>query len=140
MSATPRIGPRSLVLFDVVVEIGTGIGLVVAPALVIRLLLGTAARGDAVAVARVAGFALIALCVACWPSRAQPQPGPASILGLLIYNVLVALYLGYLGAFRHVEALALWPAVALHAAVALLLLSTWRKAPWRSTVTPATRS
>jgi len=116
---------RNLVLVAAVLEMGGGLGLMVAPAVVVGLLLGTVARGDAVAVTRIAGFALVALGVACWPSREQAELRPA-MLALLIYNALVALYLGYLGAIRHVEAIALWPAVALHAAVALLLGSRWR--------------
>jgi len=53
------------------------------------LLLGEEFVGVAVAVARVAGIALIGLGVACWP-------GPP-IVGMLIYGAAVALYLAHLG-------------------------------------------
>ena len=46
--------------------------------------------------------------------------------GMLIYNVLVALFLAYLGAVAHMEGVLLWPGVALHAVVAVLLVLTFR--------------
>jgi hypothetical protein len=45
---------------------------------------------------------------------------------MLIYNLLIALYLGYLGTVAHVAGSLLWPAVALHAGVAAALLWTGR--------------
>ena len=45
---------------------------------------------------------------------------------MLTYNVLIALYLAYLGTIRHLEGLLLWPGAALHTVVALLLVWTWR--------------
>ena len=45
---------------------------------------------------------------------------------MLIYNVLIALYLAHLGKVGHLGGLLLWPGVALHAVVALLLVWTWR--------------
>jgi hypothetical protein len=42
------------------------------------------------------------------------------------YNALIALYLAWLGIVGHMGGLLLWPAAALHAVVALLLLWTWR--------------
>ena len=44
---------------------------------------------------------------------------------MLFYNVLIASYLAWLGAIGHREGLLLWPAVALHAVVALLLVKAW---------------
>ena len=45
---------------------------------------------------------------------------------MLTYNALVALYLACLGTVAHMGGVLLWPAVALHAAVALLLVWTRR--------------
>ncbi len=45
-----------------------------------------------------------------------------------VYNALIALYLGYLGAFQHASGLLLWPAVLLHAVVAVLLVRNERSA------------
>jgi hypothetical protein len=46
---------------------------------------------------------------------------------MLTYNALIALYLAYLGTLGHLRGFLLWPAVALHAVVAALLVWTWRK-------------
>lgn len=88
-------------------EAATGAALLVAPSLVGQLLLGVELTGAAVPVARVAGIALIALGVACWP-------GPPRA-GMLAYSAGVTLYLGYLGLAGGLGGVLLWPAVALHA-------------------------
>ena len=74
-----------------------------------RLLLGEQLAGVAIPVARVAGIALIALGIACWP-------GPP-LLGMVTYGALVTLYLAYLG----LTGALLWPAVILHALLTALL-------------------
>ena len=53
---------------------------------------------------------------------------------LLIYNALIALYLAYLGASGKASGPLLWPVVAIHAAVALLL--AWTARNRRSLATP----
>jgi hypothetical protein len=45
---------------------------------------------------------------------------------MLIYNALVSVYLTYLARVGHVEGPLLWPAIALHGVVALLLVWIWR--------------
>lgn len=130
------MNPRTLVGVCAVVETATGLGLTVVPALVLSLLLGTTAKGEAIAVARVAGIALLALGFACWPGQKHAEPGPGPFRGLLVYNGLVAFYLGHLGAFRHATGFLLWPAVAFHLVVALLLLRAWRTGN-RTSTTPA---
>jgi hypothetical protein len=67
---------------------------------------------------------LLALGLACWPGPQHVASGWAAFRGMLTYNVLVALYLTHLGAVGHLAGLLLWPAVALHAAVALSLIWT----------------
>ncbi len=95
--------------------------LLIVPALVGRLLLGAELSGVAVVVARVAGIALLALGVGCWP-------GPAS-LGMLTYNALATAYLGWLAAGGQWAGPLLWPAVGLHAALTVLLCRAWLKKP-----------
>jgi hypothetical protein len=101
-----------------VVEAATGVALVVVPSLVVRLLLGAELIGVATPAARVLGIALIALGVACWPGR------PA-LWGMLIYGAAVTLYLSYLGIRGNWVGPLLWPAVALHAVLTLLLARAW---------------
>ncbi|WP_320411486.1 hypothetical protein [Candidatus Contendibacter odensensis] len=92
--------------------------LLMVPSLVGRLLLGAELIGIALPVARVAGMALIGLGVACWPGLA--------LAGMLTYSAGVALYLAYLGIGGEWVGPLLWPGVALHAVMALLLVWTWR--------------
>ena len=87
-------------------EAVTGVALLIVPSLVGRLLLGEELSGVALPVARVAGIALIALGVACWP-------GPPRV-GMLIYSAAVTLFLAYVGLTGGGGVL-LWPAVVLHA-------------------------
>ena len=100
-----------------VAEAATGVAVSVVPSLVGWLLLGTELTGVAIPVARVTGIALIALGFACWP-------GPA-LLGMLIYSALVTLYLLYLGIRGEWVGPLLWPALALHAILTLLLVRSW---------------
>jgi hypothetical protein len=95
-------------------EAATGLALLIVPSLVGRLLLGEELTGIAIPVARVAGIALIALGVACWP-------GPPRV-GMLIYSAAVTLYLAYGGLAGALTGILLWPAVLLHATLTALLI------------------
>src|SRR4249920_2946471 len=113
-----------ILAFAAVVEAATALAVLVAPTLVVQLLLGMEAAGVGVLLGRCFGIALIALALACWPGRQRVESGSPAARAMLTYNLLVALYLAYLGAL-HAGGLLLWPAVALHAAVALLLVRAW---------------
>jgi hypothetical protein len=109
------------------VELGTGLALTINPAIVVRLLLGAEATGVAQVVARCFGIALLALGLAWRPGGPRAEGRSSALLSVLVYNALIALYLGYLGTAGHREGMLLWPAVALHAAVALALAWTARR-------------
>lgn len=104
---------KKLLIITGVAEAATGVALVVAPVLVGRLLLGADLAGVSVVVARVAGIALLALGVGCWP-------GPAS-LGMLTYSTLATAYLARLAIGGEWVGPLLWPVVGLHAAITILL-------------------
>ena len=80
---------KKVLIFAAVAEAATGLALLIVPSLVGQLLLGEELTGVAIPVARVAGIALIALGIACWP-------GPP-LVGMLTYSAVVTLYLAYLG-------------------------------------------
>ncbi|MDF9907265.1 UNVERIFIED_ORG: hypothetical protein OKW15_005221 [Pseudomonas reinekei] len=110
---------KGLLVFAAIIEAATGVALILAPSLVGQLLLGIELTG---VIVRVAGIALIALAVACWP-------GPA-MLGMLIYNAAVALYLAYVGFSGESSGVLLWPVVILHAVMTVLLICAMtRKIP-----------
>src|SRR5947208_3270231 len=119
---------KNLLLFAAVLEICTGVSLMVVPVLVCDLLLGAPLAGAGLAVGRCFGIALIALGVACWTGTEHAKSGSAAARAMLIYNALIALYLSYLGVIGHVSGLLLWPAAALHAAVAVALVVTSARA------------
>ena len=108
---------RKVLTFAAVFEAATGLALLIVPLLVGRLLLG-AELTDAIPVARVAGIALIALGVCCWP-------GSTALCGMLTYGVLATLYLAYLGVNGEWVGLLLWPAVVLHGILTVLLARAW---------------
>jgi hypothetical protein len=106
-----------------VAEALTGVALMAAPSIVGRLLLGTEFSGVTVAVARVAGIALVALGVACFSGGAAGR----GLTGMLTYSVLVTLYLVYLGLGGEWVGSLLWPAAALHAVLTAFLVIAWLK-------------
>jgi hypothetical protein len=117
---------RRVLGFAAVVELGTGLVLIVDPAIVVGLLLGAEVSGVGAPLARCFGIALLALGLACWPSGQRAGSGPPAFRAMLTYNALIALYLACLGSVGRGRGPLLWPAVALHAVVALLLVWTWR--------------
>jgi len=104
---------KRVLVLAAVGEAATGVALLIAPSLVGWLLFGEELVGVALPVARVAGIALIALAVACWP-------GPPRV-GMLTYSTVVMLYLAYVGFAGGLTGVLLWPAVVLHAVLTALL-------------------
>jgi hypothetical protein len=128
VSETSRNTLRRTLAFAAVVELGTGLVLMIDAARVVTLLLGTEVFGAGMLLARCFGIALLALGLACWPRGQRAESGSPAFRAMLTYNVLIALYLAYLGTVGHLRGVLLWPAVGLHAVVALLLVGTWRDA------------
>ena len=112
---------KKLLILTGVAEAATGVALMVAPGLVGRLLLGADLAGVSVVVARVAGIALLALGVGCWP-------GPAA-LGMLTYNAVGTGYFAHLALGGEWAGPLLWPVVGLHALITILLGRAWLMCP-----------
>ena len=100
----------------------TGLFMLASPWLFGQLILGADFSGPALALGRIGGAAMFALGLASWPSSATATP---AFRALLIFNVLATLYLGYLGGAAKMEGVLLWPAVTVHAALAILLALGW---------------
>jgi hypothetical protein len=103
-----------LLKLTAVLELATGLALLILPSLAGRLLLGAELTGVAIPIARVTGIALVGLGVACWPNW-------TALCGMLTYSTLVTVYLTYLGIRGELVGPLLWPAVALHAVLTVLL-------------------
>ena len=112
---------RKILMFASVAEAGTGFALLALPSLVIALLVGAEITDLATLLGRILGVALVALGLACWPSRQRAQPSSTAFWAMLTYSTFVAGYFGYVGAVLHLAGPLLWPAVAVHAVVTLLL-------------------
>jgi len=104
---------KKVLIFAAVGEAATGLALLIVPSLVGQLLLGEELTGVAIPVSRLAGIALMALGITCWP-------GPP-LVGMLTYSTIVTLYLAYLGFAGGLTGVLLWPAVVLHVILSALL-------------------
>jgi hypothetical protein len=109
-------------------EAGVGLVLLIYPSIVVRLLFAAEIAGAGVVMSRIAGISLIALGIACWPARVAIW----APCGMLTYSLLATLYLIYLGLGGQWVGKLLWPAVAVHVVLAILLARAWfteRKTP-----------
>ena len=109
-----------VVAFCALAELVIGLLLLAVPNLIVSLLFAPPPSASLVPVARVAGIALIALGLACWPSR--HHVAAATFRALLSYNALVAAYLACLTVGSEMKGLLLWPVVGLHALMSVLLV------------------
>jgi hypothetical protein len=114
---------KKVLILTALAEGMTGLALLLVPSFVGWLLFGESLTGVGILAGRVAGIALIALSVACWP-------GPPAV-GMLIYSAVVALYFASLGFAGGMTGILLWPAAVLHLVLTALLA--------RSMKSPATR-
>jgi hypothetical protein len=80
--------------------------------------------GPALALARVGGFDLLLLGIACWPRVEATVP---RLLAMVIYNVLATVFLGYLRFGSESVGLLWLPAIAVHAVLAILFIGVWWK-------------
>jgi hypothetical protein len=99
-------------------EAGIGIGLLAVPSVVAELLFGATLDAPAsLTVGRVAAVALLALGVACWLARYDPQSCVTRgvVSAMVLYNLGAAVILGAAGIQSQPAGIALWPAVILHA-------------------------
>lgn len=116
---------KPLFIATTVIEAGAGLALIVSPALAASILIGVPfdTPADSV-VGRVAGAALLALALACWRARTDElsQARSGIVSGMLLYNAVAVLVLADAGIVLHLSGIGLWPAVVLHAAMAVWCL------------------
>jgi hypothetical protein len=113
---------KRLLIVAAVSEAVAGLILLVNPPIVIRLLFNSEIDSAGVSMSRITGIGLISLGVACWPVRDTSR----AFFGMSTYGLLAALYLAYLG-FNGRVGFLLWPAVAIHTALSILLVLAWLK-------------
>jgi len=104
----------------------TGLILIVSPSLFAWLILGTELSPAGNALGRLAGIAMIGAGLAAWwPFSATVCSTTAAVPGFTIYNLFATIYLAYLGIAGQLVGILLWPAVALHAVLLVLLGRHW---------------
>jgi len=101
----------------------TGLILLLSPALFGWLVLGAELSEPGQALGRLTGIALLGFALTSWP---HPPAGSVT-RALLAYNVLATVYLAYLGIEGKVGGILLWPAVALHIGLSILLARAWQE-------------
>ena len=103
-----------------VFEVATGIALAATPSLFAELLAGAALEEPAaLAIARLAGLALIALGGACWLAR-NDRGGPAGhalLAAMTFYNATVIVLLAVMALGEGLAGPLLWPGLAAHVAL-----------------------
>jgi hypothetical protein len=111
-----------LLVVTALAEAGIGLLLLVVPWAPLALLLGVAeASPESILLARLLGAALFAIGVGCWLGRSDTL-GPSQrglITGALGYDAAVAALLVYARLSLNLVGIALWPAVVLHAMLAI---------------------
>ena len=114
---------KNLLIVTALLEGGGGAALMAVPTLMVPLLIGAAP--DHLVLARLVGAALLALGSVCWLAR--NRAGRGLIVSLLVYNVTSVAVLGYAGLALKWSGIGLWPAVALHVALAMWCLLSLRR-------------
>ena len=102
-------------------EAATGVALTLFPQVVAQLLFGADAAGAGLPLARIAGMALLALGIACWPKAGAGDGAGRARTALLVYSALATIYLGVLAMDGELRGALLWPAVVVHLVVIVLL-------------------
>ena len=120
---------RKLLIVTALVETPIGLMLLASPALVVPFLLGSSLEAPAaLVVARLAGAALLSMGGACWLAR---DDGPSRarrglVAAMLLYNSVAAAVLASAGAGVRLVGVLMWPAVALHAVLAVWCIACLR--------------
>ena len=112
---------RVVMRLGVAIELVIGLTLLVIPGVVIRTLIGADGGTTSTIVGRVLGGALVALGIAGASGRIRTPERPI-VLAYVVYNVSAATILAAASVAGTASGILLWPVVAVHALLALVLL------------------
>ena len=112
---------RRIVMAAAWLEIVVGAIFVVAPDVPCVLLFDSKPEGIGSPLARWIGISLFALGLACLPAK-PTEPNRRAVMGLFVFNGGLVVLLVCFGAFGAVHGFLLWPVVALHAIITVMLL------------------
>ena len=120
---------KKLLIVTALLETVTGLALLLSPPLIAAVLLDASLDAPAaLVVGRMAGAALLSLGGACWLAR---NDGPNRALrglvaAMLLYNCAAVAVLANAGAGVRLVGVLMWPAVALHSALAVWCIACLR--------------
>ena len=123
---------KRLLIVIAMIELGAGFALLCCPSATVALLVGSGLdTSAAVTLGRVAGAALCALGLACWLARDDTQSRAARglVSAMALYNLGVVIILGSAGLGSQSVGIVLWPAVILHAVMAVWCVACLRRSP-----------
>ena len=120
---------NGLLMTTALIEAVTGVALVVRPSVLLTILLGSSLdTPTGLAIARVAGTALLSLGVACWFARddGQSRAGNGLVAAMLLYDLGVVEVLAAARFGSGLSGVAFWPAVGLHTGMAVWCVACLR--------------
>jgi hypothetical protein len=127
---------KTVVMVSAWLEIVAGASFLTALDVPCRMLFAATPQGVGIPLTRFAGVALVALGIACLPSKAV-LPRRSAVLGLLVYNVGATVLLAWIAIATTFRGIILWPVVVLHAFIATALLPQFFTRTVLSITTPA---
>jgi hypothetical protein len=117
---------KRLLTVTALIETATGLGLILMPSVVVRLLLGSELLGAGISLGRLTGVALLTLGIVCWLASSDTQSCAARgiVTAMTLYHIGAVLILACAGLQLPAVGIGLWPAVILHAAMAVWCVTT----------------
>lgn len=104
------------------VELSTGLPLVLVPDVVMTLLFGSPVPGGGHQLAQLFGAALIGLGISCWSANVPDAQPSSARLGLTLYNLTAAVFLVGFAVTGAAQGPMAGPAGLLHLVLGLLML------------------
>jgi hypothetical protein len=118
---------RILLIVTAVLEAITGIALVASPSLPVSFLIGSPLDTPVgLVIGRLAGAALLTLGLGCWLARNDQASRAAHglVAAMLFYNIAATTLLAYARLTLELSGIGLWPAIVLHAGLALWCIAS----------------
>src|ERR1700693_4292681 len=103
-------------------EILVGVSFIAVLHLPCRLLFAVTPEGLAHLLGRFAGVGLVSLGIACLPSKTT-GPQRKAVIGLLVFILAAMMFFVSVGVASTFRGIFLWPAVVLHGAIAVAIVS-----------------
>lgn len=124
---------KRVLAFASLAEAITGLIALIDPVILVKLLFDAEIADVGIIITRIAGASLLGLGISCWPGPLFSKQVSMTLLGMLIYSLIVTVYFGHLGITGKWVGLLLWPAILFHAFLTFLLcleLCTSKRSPF----------